>query len=366
MERLRRPEEPRDKTPLDEDGYVRLVQMTGRGSYVVSVPKSWIETAGLKKGGRVEFSKQQNEGLLLTPFDEHGAVDEISHCQISLDSDETPETAIRKIISLYLRGFSTIEVTSKSGTLSAAVRNEIRQVARQKLIGTEMITESSKSTTLQVLLDYPQLLAPDALRRMSSIMTSMVRDAVQALIANDKELALQVIRTDDEIDRFSLYIIRQIKWGIRHPPLEKIGIRSPPECLAYRVITANLERSADHASRVAKNTLVFHRPLDQVLARDITALARFSSDMMETALRALNISDYDIAESTFLESKNLAVLAARLIDRSSKKKMSAQELSALTLISESLRRIGEGAAAIAEIVLDLTAEKSIQPPVRIQ
>jgi hypothetical protein len=88
--------------------------------------------------------------------------------------------------------------------------------------------------------------------------------------------------------------------------------------------------------------------------------------MMETALRALNMSDYDTAESTFLESENLAVLAARLIDRSSKKKMSAQELSALTLISESLRRIGEGAAAIAEIVLDLTAEKSIQPPVRIQ
>jgi hypothetical protein len=78
------------------------------------------------------------------------------------------------------------------------------------------------------------------------------------------------------------------------------------------------------------------------------------------------VSDYDVAESTFLESENLAVLATKLLDRSSKKRMTAQELSALTLISESLRRIGEGAAAIAETVLDLTAEKSIQPPVRTQ
>ena len=46
--------------------------------------------------------------------------------------------------------------------------------------------------------------------------------------------------------------------------------------------------------------------------------------------------------------------------------MSVPELSALTLISESLKRIGEGATSIAEIVLDLTAEQLIQPPMKTQ
>ena len=70
-----------------EDKYVRRVQLTGRGSYIVSIPKSWVEEAGVKKGGRVEFSRQQNRGLLLTPFESASYDDDKSRCAISLESD---------------------------------------------------------------------------------------------------------------------------------------------------------------------------------------------------------------------------------------------------------------------------------------
>jgi len=53
----------------------------------------------------------------------------------------------------------------------------------------------------------------------------MQQDAVQAFVNTDRELAKQVLKIDDEIDRFSLYIIRQLKWAVQHPPLvEKIGL----------------------------------------------------------------------------------------------------------------------------------------------
>src|SRR5208282_858427 len=224
MAKRTQPQEP-DEEYLHEDRYVRRVQVTGRGSYIVSIPKHWVEAAGLKKGGRVEFSRQQNRGLLLAPFDGVGMTDERLRCELALPSDADPDAVTRKIISLYVIGFSTMEITAKSGTLSAGVRDSIRDVARQKLVGTEMVTESSKSATLQVLLSYPQLLVPDALRRMGSIMSSMHQDAIQALITGDKELASQVTKIDDEIDRFSLYIIRQLKWAVQHLPLlERIGL----------------------------------------------------------------------------------------------------------------------------------------------
>ncbi len=132
------------ETTNEEDRLVRRVQVTGRGSYIVSIPKHWVEAAGLKKGGRVEFSKQ-HRGLLLTPFNLARFDDERSSCELVLSSQDTDPAAVsRKIISLYVVGYSTIEIAAKSGTLGAPIRDCIRDVARQKLVGTEMVTESSR------------------------------------------------------------------------------------------------------------------------------------------------------------------------------------------------------------------------------
>lgn len=109
----------------------------------------------------------------------------------------------------------------------------------------------------------------------------MQQDAVQAFVNTDRELAKQVLKIDDEIDRFSLYIIRQLKWAVQHPPLvEKIGLRSPVECLGYRIITKSVERSADHAARVAQNALLIQRQVDAPLLKDTRTLSELSSNMM--------------------------------------------------------------------------------------
>jgi len=43
-----------------------------------------------------------------------------------------------------------------------------------------------------------------------------------------------------------------------------------------------------------------------------------------------------------------------------KEKMPASDLSAITLISDSLRRIGEYASDVAEVVLNMTVERATQ------
>jgi phosphate uptake regulator len=343
-----------------EDRYLRRVQLTGRGSFIVSIPKHWVEAAGLAKGGRVEFSRQGTSGLLLTPLDQARHDDEKSRCSITIDPDEEPISVERRIISLYVVGFSTIEIGCKSGSLTAPVREVIRDVARRKLVGTELVTESSRSATLQVLLTYPQLLVPDALRRMSSIASSMQQEAMQALSNSDAELAKQVLKIDDEIDRFSLYIIRQLKWAVQHTPLlHKIGLKSPVECLGYRIITKSVERSADHAANIAQNSLAIQRKLDPAILKDCSALNQISSKMMETALRSLFAGDYQLAETALADKEKLQELESKLAERLLKERLPASDVSALRLISESLRRIGEYATDIAEVVLNLTVQKSI-------
>jgi len=108
----------------------------------------------------------------------------------------------------------------------------VRTTIREKIVGTEVVTESPRSATLQVLLSSPQLWVPDALRRMSTIAGFMHHDGIQALTNSDKELARQVLSIDDEVDRFSLYIVRQLKWAVQHLSLiERIGLKTPIECL---------------------------------------------------------------------------------------------------------------------------------------
>src|SRR5208283_5056532 len=163
------------------------------------------------------------------------------------------------------------------------------------------------------------------------------------------------------------YIIRQLKWAVQHLPLlERIGLINPVDCLGYRIVTKSVERSADHACRIAQNALVFDRQLDSALLKDINSLGQFSSRMMETALRALHTQDYDLAENILLEKDKMAGLESKLVERLFKEKMPADEVSAMTLISESLRRIGEYATDVAEVVLNLTVEKTIQQPVKAQ
>jgi phosphate uptake regulator len=352
--------EPHEAQSSFEDRYIRRVQVTGRGSYIVSLPKPWVQEAGIRKGGRIEFSKQENWGLTLTPFGNTRYDDDRARCSISLPPNIDPDALTRMLISLYVSGYSTIEIRSKSGNLTAAVRDTIRDVARGKLVGTELVTESAQSATLQVLLSYPQLLVPDALRRMLSILNAMQQDAMQALSRLDKELANQVVKIDDEIDRFGLYVIRQLKWAVKHPTLlSRIGLASPVDCLGYRIISKSVERSADHATRIGVSVLLLQQPPGPALFKEANMLSQQSSKMMETALRALFANDYNLAETVLLERDRVTDLESKVVERLLREKLPAGDLSAMRLVSESLRRIGEYATDVAEVVLNATIQKML-------
>ena len=80
---------------------------------------------------------------------------------------------------------------------------------------------------------------------------------------------------------------------------------------------------------------------------------------METALRALFANDYRLAETVLLERDRVTDLEAKVVDRLLREKLPAGDLSAMRLISESLRRIGEYATDVAEVVLNSTVQEII-------
>jgi phosphate uptake regulator len=47
-------------------GY-RRVQCTGRGSYIISLPKEWVDDLGLNRGSEIAFNIQPDSTLTLVP-----------------------------------------------------------------------------------------------------------------------------------------------------------------------------------------------------------------------------------------------------------------------------------------------------------
>lgn len=81
---------------------------------------------------------------------------------------------------------------------------------------------------------------------------------------------------------------------------------------------------------------------------------------MEASLRALFKEDFQLAESVILQKEQISVLEDKLVERLLKQRIPASDLSGLRLILESLRRIGEYATDVAEIVLNLTVRKAVE------
>lgn len=82
----------------------------------------------------------------------------------------------------------------------------------------------------------------------------MHSDVLRVLRESDEKLAQDVIALDDEVDRFSLYVIRQLKMAVQNERiLREIGLSNPRDCLGYRIIVKFVERIADHATYIGES-----------------------------------------------------------------------------------------------------------------
>jgi len=266
---------------------------------------------------------------------------------------------MRKIVALYLVGYNLIRVRTKDERITSLQRSSIKDLTRKKLVGTEIISDSSNEMRLQILLSYPELSVESALRRMCFIAASMHEDAIQALKDMNKELAQDVITLDDEVDRFSLYIIRQLKAAVQSEKILKdIGLSNPRDCLGYRVIAKSVERIADHAIKIAENILLLETKIEDTVFEKISQMSSFAKSVFDDSIKSLYKKDYMLADDVVTRAKTIVHMENEAM-KSIPKKIEAKQLSNVRMILESIRRTAEYASDIAEIVLNLNVNQII-------
>ncbi|MCV0412406.1 phosphate uptake regulator PhoU [Nitrosarchaeum sp.] len=344
---------------MDEKEETRKIQFTGKSSYIVSLPKQWIMDLGLKQGDQIRMVRKDSSTLEIYPPKFETRSQKKEDATIEIEDEET-FAIVRKLISLYFLGYKTINIKPKSGRLNPNQRNAVKEAVKRMLMGSEIISDSSSGITIQVLVNLLELSVDGAIKRMIHLAKSMSNDAILAMSENNLELAREVINTDDEVDRFGFYIIRQLKIAIQNEHmLKEMGFKNARDCLGYRLVVKNIERTGDHAVLIANDIIEFKKPVKKEIVEKIHDMNEFALSVLDDSCLALFKEDYVQAEKT-IEKTNEIVKYEKRVRDASKSLKDDEEIYRIRRMTENIRRISEYASDIAEIVLNMNIEKSLK------
>ncbi|RDI72394.1 phosphate signaling complex PhoU family protein [Halopelagius longus] len=326
----------------------RKVQVTGGSTFTVSIPKDWATANGISAGSEVEFYPE-GDSLFLTPRTEEERTEGTLDIT-NLESDEL----MRAVMTMYVSGFDIIGL--ESGRITTDQRRTIRE-ATQSLVGLEVLEETRDRVVIRDLLDSSELSIHNAVTRMRLIALSMLEDAIEALTELDQDMALDVIQRDDDVDRLWMVVSRIFRATLRTPKAaEELGL--PREvCFDYQSAARQLERVADHATKIAHLTLEIQEPVPDDVADALRELYTEATRVVDDGMDALFTEES--SEATRLanearESVQAIDERARAIDELLRE-LDPARAQLLGLIVDSVSRSADYGGNIAETALQKAA-----------
>jgi len=345
---------------VDNHEETRKIQFTGKSSYIVTLPKDWVRELGLKQGDPINVTRQGSSNLQITPTKSQTRVLQIEDATFEVEPEDDNATIVRRLISLYFLGFKTINVKPNTGRFKPAQRAAVKDAVKKMLMGTEIISDSTGGITIQVMVNLLELSVNGAFKRMIHLAKSMFSDALLSIQESNFELAQEVINSDDEVDKFGFYIIRQLKIAIQNEHmLKEMGFKNLRDCLGYRLVVKNIERTGDHAVIIAKDLLEFKKPIKKEVLTKIKEMSDYALSFLDESCLALFKEDFIQAEKIIKKSSEITKFEKKVLDNTKSIK-DDEEIFRIRRMVENIRRIAEYASDITEIVLNMNVEKILK------
>jgi len=332
----------------------RRVQVTGGNSFVVSLPKAWVKDVGLKPKDAVAVITQPDSSLLIVPRRD---IREAAKSEATIEAGPNvgEDTLLRQFISCYLAGYDIIRIAA--GRSDPSLRSAIKEGIRRKLVGVEIIEESSTGILTQCLSGYVDFPLKKALERMSIIAGGMLSDAIGVLHTKGAEHGEEVVLRDDEVDRFYHFILRQLNIAVRdRSVIQEIGLSSPRDCLGYRLAAKSAERVADHAASIAAQAENL-QAISEGAFKKVQDMTTAAKKVFETSINSLLRLDSKLAEEAISRARDVVRLEEKLSGEILGPRLTGSQIASVKLMLEDVRRVAEYGADISEIAIDLTVKE---------
>ncbi|NYT02442.1 MAG: AbrB/MazE/SpoVT family DNA-binding domain-containing protein [Methanosarcinales archaeon] len=320
----------------------RKVQRTGKSTFIVSLPKSWATKNGIQAGSIIYIDQSDNGAIILTPDRSDRDLNLI------LDiGDKSGEPLIRDLIGCYVSGYRTVEVVSSR--MSSVQKKDVHQIV-QKLIGPEILEETGNKIIIHDLLSSDELQAERALRRIRTMVKSMIQDSINALVEGDREIAMDVLQRDDDVDRLNLLILKQFIEILRGGAIKQDSL-DPITAFCYTQAASNLERVADHAYTIAQVAERWEVALPEAMAMELKRLEPILEGLIDKSISALIKQNSDEANEIISQTAEIRTLALQMAN--STKGNDNQEMMVKLVVSSSIERILDYINNIGELSINL-------------
>src|ERR1700751_2075313 len=168
-----------------------------------------------------------DEQLAKRVLEEEDAINEL---QIELDDRVVQLLALHQLMAVDLRFVLAV----------SRINNDLERIGDQAV----NIAQSSVR-----ILRHPRVKPYVDLPRMTEVVEEMVRDALNAVVRRDTDLAHKVLSMDDQVDHYRDQIFRELltymmgESSVVFPAFELI------------LVAKNLERIGDHATNIAEDVI---------------------------------------------------------------------------------------------------------------
>jgi phosphate uptake regulator len=208
---------------------IRKIQLTGRNTYIVSLPHDWVQKIGIAKGDQIYINENADGCILLSPKQQKK---EPKEYVIEVDADRS--IAMRNIVSAYISGAGKIILKGRG-------INTVAEHARLLLSGVEIVDETEEEIVLKVLT-FEELDVDSVIKRAFNVTKSMFVFASE-VCKNGKGEFVEISKKEEDVDRLYILLLRDLV----------MGSLPQKDAMFKAIIAKSIEKIGDHLVDLCDN-----------------------------------------------------------------------------------------------------------------
>ncbi len=219
--------------------HLRKVVSFGKSSFVVSLPKAWVERNRIKKGETLMVEEKPDELI----FSSNTKNKNNKAREIKINGKKSVDELKTEITSSYINNYHLLSIEELETKAIPAVKAILRD-----LVGMEIIEEDSHKIVAKDFLDISEVSIDSIIRRMDLLIRSMLDDSLQI----EEDRYESIYGRDNEVNRLSKLGFRVARAVLENPSLLKMFNTTIWDVVLCRQILIQLERFADQTKRIAR------------------------------------------------------------------------------------------------------------------
>ena len=324
---------------------VRKLISFGKGSYIISMPKNWVQKNNLKKGDLISVNDDGFE-LVLSASQEEKKTDAK---EISIDAKDKDLGLLKaEIVSSYLDGYDTLNIVFDSNYKEVP---KIKDVIRN-LSGLEIMEQTSTRISAKNLINVNEISIKTIIRRMDIITRAMIEDSI--LCFRGQCTYESIHHRDVDVNRLYYLGYRVIKHAMKNPRVAKALGLEPWQMHSDTIMIARLEKIADSQKRIARYLCTVD--LDRTTLPQLESIHTSISAAYNEVMKSFYNQDNQIAFKIEMTHKDKVSTCDNFLENYTNtygtlKKKTHSNLVAVAKIIENLKATSAEIRNIARIVL---------------